>query len=206
MYKDFEYNAVMELKQDLEITAVNAGALATKLAQFSSGAIYDETGAWHRLHDEKLDALEEIIEAANGQSVLIFYWFKHDLDRIKQRIKNCRELHKPEDVNDWNAGKIPILLAHPMSAGHGLNLQTGGSMAVWFTLPYGLEFYQQANKRLHRQGQINTVIIHHIICPGTIDDDIMQALKNKTDVQNSLLKAVKALVEEYSEKSLENIW
>ena len=197
-YKEFERSAVIQLQEELEITAVNAGALATKLTQCANGAVYDENKVYHAFHDEKLDALEEIIDASQGQPVLVFYWFQHDLARLKRRFNKARELHTKQDIRDWNARKVSLMFAHPMGAGHGLNLQAGGSIAVWFSLTFGLEFYQQANKRLHRQGQVNTVIIHHLVAAGTIDVDIMRAIRKKENAQNALLAAVSARIEKYS--------
>lgn len=205
-YQQFERDAVLTLQQEKEITAVNAGVLTNKLAQCSSGAVYDENGNWYEFHAEKLNALAEIIEAAQGRPVLIFYWFKHDLERIKKAFRNCRELKGAKEVADWNAGKIDLLAAHPMSAGHGLNLQHGGEIAVWFSNTFGLEFYQQACKRLHRQGQKRTTIIHHLICIDTMDEIIMEAIETKANAQNALLSAVSALDRKYSKNNSEIIW
>ena len=143
------------------------------------------------IHDKKLDALEDLIEAANGKPVLIAYWFKHDLERIKERF-NVREILDDQDIRDWNNGKIDVAVIHPASAGHGLNLQSGGSTMIWFGLTWSLELYEQANARLYRQGQKETVVIHHIITKGTIDEDVMQALKRKEKTQSALIDAVKA--------------
>lgn len=154
---------------DNEVTAANAAALSNKLSQMASGAVYSDDGSIVEVHDSKLDALEDIIESMNGKPLLVAYWFKHDLERIKKRF-DVREIKSSEDISDWNDGKIPVALIHPASAGHGLNLQSGGSTLVWFSLPWSLELYQQTNARLWRQGQTsNTVVIQHIITKDTID-------------------------------------
>ncbi|MFV0441907.1 MAG: SNF2-related protein [Lachnospirales bacterium] len=189
IYYDLKSEMVVVLP-DEEIDAVNAAALSNKLLQMASGAVYDEHKKVHLIHDKKLDALEDLIEGANGKPVLIAYWFKHDLERIKQ-IFDVREIQKASDITDWNNGNIPIAVIHPASAGHGLNLQEGGSCLIWFSLTWSLELYQQTNARLHRQGQENTVVIHHIVAKDTIDEDVMKALANKDKVQNDLINAVK---------------
>lgn len=176
---------------DGEITAANAASLSNKLSQMANGAIYREDKEYVTIHDRKLDALEDLIEGANGKPVLIAYWFKHDLERIKQRFQ-IREIKSTKDIKDWNEGKIPAAVIHPASAGHGLNLQSGGSTLIWFGLTWSLELYQQTNARLYRQGQNETVVIHHIITKGTIDEDILKALKRKDKTQSSLIDAVKA--------------
>ncbi len=193
-YKEFERKRVMSLFEgEKVITAVNKAAVIGKLLQFSNGAIYDENHDYYEIHDEKLDALEEIIDTANGQPVLVFYSFQHDLDRITKKLRkyNPKKLRTESEVKEWNAGKIQVLLAHPASAGHGLNLQAGGNIIVWFGLNWSLELYQQANARLHRQGQNKNVIIHHLITPGTYDENVYQALQNKGDTQEQLLQALK---------------
>ena len=174
-----------------EIDAVSAGALSSKLLQMADGAVYDEEKNTIRIHDHKLDALEDLIESANGKPVLVAYWFQHDLQRIKERF-NVREIKTVKDIRDWNEGRIPVACIHPASAGHGLNLQAGGSMLVWFGLTWSLELYQQCNARLYRQGQKRTVIIHHIVTEGTIDEDVLKALKHKDKTQAALIEAVKA--------------
>lgn len=174
-----------------EIDAVNAAALSGKLLQLSSGAVYDEHGAVLPVHNRKLDALEDIIEAANGKPVLIAYWFKHDLKRILERFPG-EQLAGEDSIRRWNAGKIPVALIHPASAGHGLNLQTGGSALVWFSLTWSLELYQQTIARLWRQGQKETVVVHHLVAKGTIDENVMAALAKKDTGQAALLSAVKA--------------
>lgn len=187
-----------ELKQDMvvslegkEIDAINAASLSNKLLQMAGGAVYNEKKESVHIHDRKLDALEDLIEAANGKPVLVAYWFKHDLERIKKRF-NVREIKTSADIADWNAGIIPVALIHPASAGHGLNLQAGGSTLIWFSLTWSLELYQQTNARLNRQGQTSTVVIHHIITKNTIDEDVMRALSMKAKVQDALIESVKA--------------
>lgn len=174
-----------------EIDAANAAALFGKLLQMANGAVYDDNHKPIRIHDRKLDALEDLVEAANGKPILIAYWFKHDLARMKERL-SIREIRSSKDITDWNEGKIAVAAIHPASAGHGLNLQQGGSMLVWFGLTWSLELYQQTNARLWRQGQKNMVIIHHIVAKGTIDEQVMRALKRKDRTQEALINAVKA--------------
>lgn len=177
-----------------EITVSNAASLTNKLSQLSNGAIYDDDRNIVEFHQRKLDALEDIIESANGNPILVAYWFKHDLERIRKRFK-VREIKSSQDIIDWNAGKIPVAMIHPASAGHGLNLQSGGSTLVWFCLTWSLELYQQTNARLWRQGQTSgTVVIQHIITKGTIDERILTALNKKELTQNALIDAVKAEV------------
>ena len=176
---------------DEEIDAVNAAALSGKLCQMANGAVYSEDKRSIHLHDRKLDMLEDLIEGANGKPVLVAYWYKHDLERIRKRFK-VREIKTTGDIDDWNAGAIPVGLIHPASAGHGLNLQAGGSTLIWFGLTWSLELYQQTNARLWRQGQTDTVVIHHIITQGTIDEQIMKALQSKDKTQAALIDAVKA--------------
>ena len=178
-----------------EVDAGNAAALANKLSQMANGAVYGEDKRVLRLHERKLDALEDLIEAANGKPVLVAYWFKHDLERIRERF-TVREIKTSRDIADWNQGKIPVAVIHPASAGHGLNLQSGGSTLVWFGLTWSLELYQQTNARLWRQGQKDTtVVIHHIITKNTIDERIMSALQKKERAQSALIDAVKADLE-----------
>lgn len=180
---------------DEEIDAGNAAALANKLSQMANGAVYGEDKRVFSVHDRKLDALEDLIEAANGKPVLVAYWFKHDLERIQKRF-TVREISTSKDIADWNAGKIPVAVIHPASAGHGLNLQAGGSTMIWFGLTWSLELYQQANARLWRQGQkADTVVIHHIIAANTIDERIVSALRKKEKTQSALIDAVKANLE-----------
>lgn len=174
-----------------EIDAANAAALSGKLLQMANGAVYDDERNPIRIHDRKLDALEDLVEAANGKPVLIAYWFKHDLARMKERL-SIREIRSSSDIIDWNAGRIPVAAIHPASAGHGLNLQAGGSVLIWFGLTWSLELYQQTNARLWRQGQKHTVIIEHIVTEGTIDEQVMRALQSKNKTQEALIAAVKA--------------
>lgn len=193
-----------ELRQDLvlklaggDVTAANAAALSGKLCQMANGAVYGDDGTVHYIHDRKLDALEDLIEAANGKPVLVAYWFKHDLERISARLKDRHipfaKLDTSDSIASWNEGKWPVALIHPASAGHGLNLQSGGSTIIWFGLTWSLELYQQANARLWRQGQIaETVVLHHIIAKDTIDERVMKALSAKDRTQTALIDAVKA--------------
>lgn len=181
--------------EDNEVTAANAASLSNKLSQMANGAVYSDDESVIEIHDRKLDALEDIIESMNGKPLLVAYWFKHDLDRIKRRF-DVREIKSSRDISDWNSGKIPVAVIHPTSAGHGLNLQSGGSALVWFGLTWSLELYQQTNARLWRQGQTaDTVVIQHIIAKGTIDEQIMKVLKAKNTTQAALIAAVKADLE-----------
>ena len=193
IYETFREDMVAKIK-DEEIDAANAAVLSGKLLQMANGCIYDEEKRAWQIHDRKLDALEDLIESANGKPVLVVYWFQHDLTRIKARF-SVREIKTSKDIVDWNEGKIPVAVIHPASAGHGLNLQAGGSTLIWFGLTWSLELYQQCNARLHRQGQTDTVVIHHIITKGTIDEDVMAALARKERIQNALINAVKAKLE-----------
>ena len=193
IYSKFKDDMVTKLG-DEEIDAVNAAVLSGKLLQMANGAVYDSENKTHIIHDKKLDALEDLIEGANGKPVLVAYWFKHDLERIKNRFP-VRQIKASKDIEDWNDGNIPIAVIHPASAGHGLNLQSGGSTLIWFGLTWSLELYQQTNARLYRQGQNETVIIHHILTKGTIDEDVMTALTRKEETQASLIDAVKAKLE-----------
>ena len=177
---------------DNEIDAVNAASLSNKLLQMANGAVYGDEHSVHQIHGEKLNALEDLIESANGKPVLVAYWFKHDLARIKAKFPFVREIKTDADIRAWNRGEIEVGIIHPASAGHGLNLQTGGSTLIWFGLTWSLELYQQTNARLYRQGQKNTVVIHHIVTKGTIDERVLKALEKKEKTQNSLIDAVKA--------------
>lgn len=197
------------LKQDLiiptedgDIDASNAGALTNKLLQMANGAVYDENNQAREIHRRKLEMLEDLIESANGQSVLVAYWFRHDRSRIMRYLAaagyggaDVRDLKTSEDIKDWNEGKIPIALIHPASAGHGLNIQSGGHILIWFGLTWSLELYQQTNARLWRQGQKEVVTIHHIITKGTVDQDVLKALSSKDLTQEKLIAAVKAQLE-----------
>jgi SNF2 family DNA or RNA helicase len=194
-YRNLEQNMLLPFK-DGDIDAANAAALSNKLLQMAGGAVYDEFGAVRQFHKRKLDALEDLHEAANGNPILIFYAYKHEKERIQKLFKNAKELKTSQDITDWNNGKIEIAIAHPASAGHGLNLQSGGHIVIWYTIPWSLELYQQANGRLHRQGQKETVSIHHIITAGTIDEDVVAALERKDTGQEALLSAVRARIKE----------
>lgn len=190
-YKTFERDKVMEcLDADGEIVAGTAAALTNKLLQFSNGAIYDLDGQTHHIHDIKLDALEELIEAAGGDPVLVLYTYKHDAERIKERIV-CRALDRPEDIDAWNRGDIPVALAHPASIGHGLNLQEGGHILVWFGLTWSLELYQQANERLNRPGQTSVCRVYHLVLKDTHDSRVLDALKNKDIEQAAAIEALR---------------
>jgi SNF2 family DNA or RNA helicase len=190
-YKQFERDKVLEcLDAEGEIVAGSAAALTNKLLQFANGAIYDMDGQAHVVHDIKLDALEELLEEAGGDNVLVLYAYKHDRDRIKQRIK-CRDLDKPEDIDAWNRGESPVALAHPASIGHGLNLQDGGHIIVWYGLTWSLELYQQANERLNRPGQRNVCRVYHLILKGTHDSRVLESLKNKDEGQAAAIEALR---------------
>lgn len=191
MYNGLKKDLVLAIANK-EIDAVNAGALSNKLSQMANGAVYDEDKNYIEIHDRKLDALEDLIEQSNGKPVLVAYWFKHDLERIKKRF-TVREIKTSKDIADWNNGSIPVAVIHPASAGHGLNIQEGGSTLIWFGLTWSLELYLQTNARLWRQGQKSkTVVIHHIITKGTTDERIMKALRTKETTQDALMDAVKA--------------
>lgn len=189
-YKQFEKDAVLEVLDGEEIMAGTAAALTNKLLQFANGAIYDMDGQAHELHNVKLDALEELVEEAGGDPVLVLYAYKHDADRIRQRIP-CRSLDTSDDIDDWNAGKIPVALAHPASIGHGLNLQEGGHITIWYGLTWSLELYQQANERLNRPGQTQVCRVYHLVLKGTHDERVLQALKNKDKGQAAAIEALR---------------
>lgn len=193
-YRQMKREQVVELKGK-DITAANAAAMTGKLLQITGGAIYDDAHGVEICGQMKLDMLEEIIESAQGKPVLVFYQFRHELPRLMERFPKAVALKDAKDVERWNEGKIPVLLAHPASAGHGLNLQQGGHIAVWYTLTWNLEHYQQANKRLHRQGQKNTVIIHHLVAKGTIDEKIMRVLEGKASVQDAVMEVLECEIE-----------
>lgn len=195
-YEAFEEEAVLELI-DKDITAVNAAALTNKLQQYANGAVYDEFKNFHQIHDEKLDALKEIVETLDGEPVLVFYLFKSDKERIMKAIKGVRELKTPKDIADWNAGLIPVCIAHPASTGHGLNLQFGGFNMCWFGCPWSLELYQQAVKRIHRNGVKRAVNNIRLIIRGTIDETVIKRLSGKETLQDSVIAAVKALIKKY---------
>ena len=193
MYDSMCEQLVLQMKGD-EVTAANAGVLSGKLVQMANGAVYTDDGATLHIHDRKLDALEDIIESMNGKPLLVAYWFRHDAERVEKRVP-CVRLDTDETIARWNRGEIPVALIHPASAGHGLNLQSGGSSLVWFGITWSLELYQQTVARLYRQGQnSNTVVVQHIIAEGTIDERILRALKRKDKTQTALIEAVKAEV------------
>jgi SNF2 family DNA or RNA helicase len=190
-YKQFERDSVLEcLDEEGEIVAGSQAALTNKLLQFANGAIYDTEKKVHHLHDIKLDALEEMLEEAGGDPVLVLYAYKHDAERISQRIP-CRALDKPEDIDAWNRGEIPVALAHPASIGHGLNLQEGGHILIWFGLPWSLELYQQANERLNRPGQKNVCRVYHLILKGTHDERVLKSLYKKEKGQDAAIEALR---------------
>lgn len=193
IYDDFQRDMVVNLHGE-ELDAVNAAVLSGKLLQMANGAVYGENHKVLRIHDRKLDALEDLVEAANGKPLLVAYWYEHDLQRIKARFKTARCIDTTKDIDDWNAGRIPLALIHPASAGHGLNLQDGGCTIVWFGLTWSLELYQQLNARLWRQGQKHTVVIHHIVTKGTHDEDVLRALECKDTRQTALIDAVRARI------------
>ena len=195
LYDQLKSDLIIPL-EDGDIDAANAAALSNKLLQLSNGAVYDENGIVRVVHKRKLEMLEDMIEAANGQPVLIAYWFKHDHHRIMEHLTACgyspRDIRESEDIKDWNTGKMAVALIHPASAGHGLNIQEGGHILIWFGLTWSLELYQQTNARLWRQGQRDTVTIHHIVCENTVDEDVLNALSSKNVTQEKLIAAVKA--------------
>lgn len=194
-YKELERELLLELS-DGDIVAENAATLMGKLLQFAQGAVYDEDRVVHEFHREKLEALDLVLEEANGQPVLLFYSYKHDLARLMKKYPHAQKLKGSEQIAKWNAGEIPLLLAHPASAGHGLNLQDGGHIIVWFGLTWSLELYQQANARLDRQGQTESVIVHHLIAKGTADERVLKILTQKEQGQDALLLALKAIERE----------
>ena len=203
-YDDFERENVLEMMEAEDINAMNAAALSNKLLQFAGGAVYDEDRNVHEIHDCKLEACEEFIEAANGKPVFIAYSYKHELSRLLERLKKYKpvKLETQQHIKDWNAGKIQVMLAHPASASHGLNLQEGHTMALWFSLNWSLELYQQFNKRLHRQGRKYPVTIGHLIAQDTEDETVKKALDRKGNTQDILMEAVKAKILKY--KKLQN--
>jgi SNF2 family DNA or RNA helicase len=195
LYDQLKKDLIIPL-EDGDIDAANAASLSNKLLQMSNGAVYDENGETRVIHQRKLEKLEDLIESANGQPVLIAYWFKHDRQRILEHLSTCgyspRDIKESQDIQDWNDGKIPVALIHPASAGHGLNIQSGGHILIWFGLTWSLELYQQTNARLWRQGQKETVTIHHIVTKNTVDEDVLSALASKDVTQEKLIAAVKA--------------
>lgn len=199
-YNEFEREQVLELiNSDEPISAASAAALSNKLQQFANGAIYTADREVIQLHDEKIEKLQELVEAANGAPVLIAYSYKHDLDRIMKALKEYKpvKLEKPEQIAEWNEGKINVLITHPASAGHGLNLQKGGNIIIWFGNTWSLELYMQFNARLYRQGQDKPVYIHHIVTKGTVDEKIIKALIGKKGTQDGLMNSIKELMEKY---------
>lgn len=198
-YEELERKMILELDNQEVIDVTSAAALSNKLQQLANGAVYDSDKNWHEIHDCKIEAFKELIEQLSGKSALVFYNFKHDLIRIEAALAKSklrvRRFEGPQEEADWNAGKIDILLAHPASTAYGLNLQEGGNHVVWFGLNWSLELYQQANKRLHRQGQKQKVIIHHLICEGTRDDDLLDALAEKDKAQEYVLQSLKARID-----------
>ena len=193
-YEKFEHDSYIEFAEG-EVNATTAATLTNKLLQYSNGAMYMENGSYVVANNQKLDALSELLDTANGKPILCFYSFRHDLERIKERFKFAKKLESSADIESWNNGEIPLLLAHPAGAGHGLNLQAGGNIIVWYGLTWSLELYQQANARLYRQGQQNAVIIHHLITEGTCDERVLNSLQGKANVQEDLLKSLKAKYE-----------
>lgn len=195
LYDQLKKDLIIPL-EDGDIDAANAASLSNKLLQMSNGAVYDENGETRVIHQRKLEKLEDLIESANGQPVLIAYWFKHDRQRIMEHLTACgyspRDIRESKDIKDWNDGRIPVALIHPASAGHGLNIQSGGHILIWFGLTWSLELYQQTNARLWRQGQKETVTIHHIVTKNTVDEDVLSALASKDVTQEKLIAAVKA--------------
>lgn len=200
-YKEFERERILELiDSDEPLSAASAAALSNKLQQFANGAVYDLNHNVTQIHDQKIEKLKELVEAANGQPVLVAYSFKHDLDKITEALKEYKpvKLQTPADIQRWNEGKIQVLITHPASCGHGLNLQKGGHILVWFGHTWSLELYQQFNARLYRQGQMKPVMIHHIIAKNTVDEKIIRSLGDKKDTQDGLMNCIKELMEYYS--------
>ena len=190
-YKTMEKEHVLGLGQENEISALNAASVANKLLQMANGYVYDDEGNLVHIHDQKIDLLKELVDVNEGKPMLVFYNYKHDLAAIKEAFPKATELSDDNDVAEWNTGKIQMLLAHPASAGYGLNLQAGGHIIVWYGLTWSLEQYQQANARLHRQGQTEPVIVHHLVTKGTMDEQVMRSLSRKEESQDALLEAIK---------------
>lgn len=203
-YRELERKMVLELPEDEEeISVASAAALSNKLLQLGNGAIYDDDRNIHEIHNCKIEAFLELIESLQGKPALVFYNYQHDRVRILKALEKSklriRELKTTKDEDDWNVGQIDILLTHPASSAYGLNLQQGGNHVVWFGLTWNYELYTQANKRLHRQGQMEKVIIHHLVCTGTRDEDVMQALERKDDVQEWVMRSLKARIKAIKE-------
>ena len=191
-YRQMEETQLLQLDTGEDVAAFSAAAVMGKLLQMANGFVYDADRTAHEIHEKKLDALEEIISVNPGQSVLVFYNFQADREALLGRFPKARILDTSQDIADWNAGKVPLVIAHPASIGHGLNIQEGGHIIVWYGLTWSLELYQQANARLYRQGQMSkTVIIHHLIAEGTVDEQVMKALKEKDVTQAALMKALR---------------
>ncbi len=208
-YRDLERQMVLQLPEDgEEISVTSAAALSNKLLQLGNGAIYDEGKNVHEVHNCKIEAFMELVESLQGKPALVFYNFQHDRERILKALAQTglrvRELKTTQDEDDWNTGKIDILLTHPASSAYGLNLQHGGNHVIWFGLTWNYELYTQANKRLHRQGQAEKVIIHQLVCEGTRDEDVMKALTRKDDVQNWVLESLKARIKRIKEEVQRN--
>lgn len=199
-YKTMEKEHVLGLGQENEISALNAASVANKLLQMANGYVYDDEGDLVHIHDQKIDRLKELVDVNEGKPMLVFYNYKHDLAAIKEAFPKATELSDDNDVADWNKGKIQMLLAHPASAGYGLNLQAGGHIIVWYGLTWSLEQYQQANARLHRQGQTEPVIVHHLVTKGTMDEQVMRSLSRKEESQDALLEAIKYRRELYAKE------
>ena len=205
-YRELERSMVLQLPaEEEEISVTSAAALSNKLLQLANGALYDDDGQAHEVHRCKIEAFLELVESLRGKPALVFYNYRHDRERILKALSGSglrvRELKGPQDEDDWNSGKIDILLAHPASSAYGLNLQQGGNHVIWFGLTWNYELYTQANKRLHRQGQQEKVIIHHLVCTGTRDEDVMQALQKKDDAQNWVMESLKARIRAIREES-----
>lgn len=196
-YREFEKEKILEIQNEV-LTAASAGVVANKLLQFANGSVYDDEKNTHFVHDCKIEALKEIVDTSQGQPILVFYNFKHDYEALIKEFGSLkpRMLEGNKDIKEWNGGKIQMVLAHPASIGHGLNIQAGGHIIVWFGLTWSLELYQQANARLYRQGQKESVIVHHLVSEGTIDEQVIKALKSKDKSQSALMEAVKARIKE----------
>lgn len=201
-YRTMEKEMLLSLDEDEEITAASAAALSNKLLQLANGAVYDEEHTVHHVHDCKIEAFLELLESLSGKPLLVFYAFQHDRDRIIEAVKKHNKdltvelLDGHDSVRRWNNKEIDVLLAHPASCAYGLNMQAGGNHAVWFGLTWNYELYAQANKRLHRQGQTEKVIIHHMVCKGTRDEDVIRALEHKEDAQDWVMDSLKARIAE----------
>ena len=207
-YKEFERERIIELiDSDEPLSAASAAALSNKLQQFANGAVYDSDHSVTQIHDQKIEKLKELVEAANGAPVLVAYSFKHDLDKITEALKEYKpvKLQTPADIQRWNEGKIQVLITHPASAGHGLNLQKGGNIIIWYGNTWSLELYLQFNARLYRQGQKKPVYIHHIVTKGTLDEKIIRSLSDKKDTQDGLMNCIKELMEYYSKNEKDSL-